>query len=140
TSLMRRNLHRAGLSEESIVEAGRRIELHSVANIGIGGEAVDVTDRVHPAWADIAVRARRAVLDAWHAGIDLIAADISRPPDEQAWCIIEVNTNPDLGLHHFPMSGTPRDVAGILVESLFPGLPAAVSAPLAPELQAPAPA
>lgn len=119
TDLMLRNLQRLGLSDTSVLEAGHRLQLHTVANIGSGGESIDVTEQVHPDWAAIAVRARKAVFDAYHAGIDLLAEDITRAPDDQSWSIIEVNTNPDFGVNHFPMHGQGRDVAGVLIGSLF---------------------
>ena len=121
TELMRATLARFGLDENSVIEAGRRVQLHSVANIGSGGESLDVTDIVDPGWAEVAVAARRAVFDARHAGIDLIADDISRPPEGQRWCVIEVNTNPDFGVNHFPAGGRGRDVAGALIDNLFAG-------------------
>lgn len=120
TELMRATLGKLGLDENSVLDSGRRVDLHSVANIGSGGEGIEVTDTVHPAWAEIAVAAREAVFDAHHAGIDLIAEDISRPPEGQRWCVIEVNTNPDFGANHFPVGSPGRDVAGALIESLFP--------------------
>src|SRR5690606_19934623 len=103
TDLMRRNLQRLDLCETSILEEGRRLQLHTVANIGSGGESADETERVHPDWAEIAVRSRCAILDPFHAGIDLIAEDIARAPSEQTWSVIEVNTNPDFGVHHCAM-------------------------------------
>lgn len=119
TGLMERNLRQLNLSGSSILEPGRRLQLHSIANIGSGGESIDETDRAHPAWAEIAVRARRSIYNPYHAGIDLMAEDISQPPDAQSWSVIEVNTNPDFGVNHFPMKGQGRDVAGALVASIF---------------------
>ncbi|MBF0213158.1 MAG: acylphosphatase [Magnetococcales bacterium] len=57
-----------------------------------------------------------------HVGFDLICEDIVKHPDEQNWLVIEVNTNPNFRGHHFPGSGTPRDVAGALIEELYPEL------------------
>ncbi|GAB6058605.1 CapA family protein [Desulfonatronum parangueonense] len=115
-----RQLHEQGLEEGSVLEAGRELRLDTVANIGVGGTSLDMTDHVHPHFASIAVQTRMAVFDPPHVGIDLIAQNISAPPYGQSWTIIEVNTNPDLDLHHFPASGHPRDVAGALVEFYFP--------------------
>ncbi len=122
TPMMRRNLAAQGLSGDSRPAAGQHVPLHSIANIGSGGESRDVTDAVHPDWAPIAVRARQAVFNPFHAGLDLIAEDISRSPHEQAWTIIEVNTNNEFGLQHFPLEGPARDVAGALLEAYFPQL------------------
>jgi D-alanine-D-alanine ligase-like ATP-grasp enzyme/UDP-N-acetylmuramyl pentapeptide synthase len=114
-----RYLQDQGLTQDSIPEAGRQIRLDTVANTGIGGTCRDVTDEVHPGFAPIAAKARKAVFDPPHVGIDLVADDIARPPDEQFWSIIEVNTNPDLSLHYFPTDGQARDVANSLLTFLF---------------------
>lgn len=119
TPAILRNLAVQGFDADSVPAPGQHVLLHAVANIGAGGESVDVTDTVHPAWADIAVRARQALFDPLHAGLDLIAQDIALPPDAQRWAVIELNTNPDLGLHHFPMQGPGRDVAGALLDEWF---------------------
>ncbi len=120
TPMIKFNLAQQGITETTILKIKQRIELHSIANIGSGGESVDVSETMHPGFIDIAVRARKAVFGPVHAGIDLLAEDISKSPDEQDWMVIEVNVNPDIALHHFPSSGTPRDAAGALVSYLFP--------------------
>ncbi|MBI1905171.1 MAG: acylphosphatase [Rhodocyclales bacterium] len=119
TPAILRHLAEQGLDADSMPAPGQHVPLHAVANIGAGGESVDVTEQAHPAWADIAVRARQALFDPLHAGLDLIAQDIAQPPDAQTWAVIELNTNPDLGLHHFPMHGPGRDVAGALLDEWF---------------------
>jgi D-alanine-D-alanine ligase-like ATP-grasp enzyme len=117
------NLQEQGLNERSILDAGRALQLDTVANVGVGGTCRDMTDRIHPDFAPIAVQARKAVFDPPHVGIDLIARDIAIAPHQQPWTIVEVNTNPGLVEHHFPSSGQPRDVAGALLEFIFPQLP-----------------
>lgn len=112
-------LQRFGMTENSVLEKGRKYVLHPVANIGAGGESVDVTDRVHPEFAQIAVRACKAVPGMLHGGIDLIAQDISAPPSGQDYAVIETNSVPDIALHHFPSRGQPRDAAGAALDSLF---------------------
>ena len=78
----------------------------------------DVTDSVHPGFAEIAARVRDAMYAPAYCGFDLIAENISAPPDEQTWSVIRVTLNPNLALHHFPSEGIPRDVAGALLEFL----------------------
>lgn len=119
TPMMLRNLTQLGMGGHTVLEKGQYFQLHTVANIGSGGESADVTDHVHPDWAEIAVRTRLAVYDPLHIGFDLIAEDIGRSPHAQRWVIIEVNANPDMGLHHFVSHGTARDTAGALVDALF---------------------
>lgn len=120
TSMILRNLEELGLDKGSILPADRYLQLHKIANIGSGGESRDVTEIVHPGFAEIGVRARKALYDPLHVGYDLIAEDISKSPDDQQWAIIEVNSNPDWGIHHFAGHGTSRDAAGALIETLFP--------------------
>lgn len=113
------HLEQAGLTPESVPEKDQYVQLHAVANIGSGGESIDVTDSVHPDWAEIAVNARKAAFNAPHAGLDIMAENIAHPPSSQKWTIIEINLNPDFGVNHFPMHGQGRDVAGALLEHLF---------------------
>jgi D-alanine-D-alanine ligase-like ATP-grasp enzyme/acylphosphatase len=121
TTMILRNLEDQHLGPASILPAGQRLFLHLVANIGGGGESVDVTEMIHPDFAEIAIRACRILPGAIHCGIDLLAEDITRPACEQTWAICEVNTCPDIAVHHFPAAGLARDVAGDLIEHLFPG-------------------
>lgn len=119
TEAMSVNLKDMGLNADSVPKQGERIFLHTVANIGTGGEAIDVTEQVHPDWAAVMVQVRRAIYNPLHVGIDLIAGDITQSPSQQSWTIVEVNTNPDFGANHFPLHGQGRDVAGDLLRHLF---------------------
>ncbi|WP_237060142.1 acylphosphatase [Microbulbifer sediminum] len=89
----------------------------------------DVTDLVHPGFVDIACRSVEAVFSPYLAGVDVIASDIAAPPGSQAWRVDAVVCNPSLALHHFPTQGIGRDVAGSMIQSLFPE---AVSNPVSP--------
>ncbi len=120
TSMMLQYLADQDLNADSVLPSGERLYLHLVANIGGGGESVDVTEKVHADFADIAARARKAFPTS-HCGIDLLCEDIARPASQQTWAICEVNICPDIAMHHFPVVGMPRDVAGDLIEHLFPG-------------------
>lgn len=118
TTMMDRNLREAGMSRETVLAAGQRWQLHAVANIGGGGESEDVTDILHPGFAKIAIAVRQAVPGLSYTGIDLLAADISRSPDDQDWAICEINGTPDFALHHFPVMGQGRDIAGLLMDEM----------------------
>ena len=120
TPMMLRNLAQQNMGGHTVLKEGQYVQLHSVANIGSGGESADVTESVHPDWAEIAVQVRQAVFDPIHIGFDLIAEDISKAPSAQQWAVIEVNANPDMGLHHFVTTGVSRDAAGALIDALFP--------------------
>lgn len=108
-----------GLGLDSVPADGARVLLKSTANISTGGTAIDRTDEIHFANIETARRAARVVgLDI--AGIDVITEDISLPLSETGGAIIEVNAAPGFRMHVAPSEGTPRDVAGPVVEMLFP--------------------
>ena len=113
------NLRGRGLTESSVLESGQLVELHRVHNAAAGSESEDLTDVAHPGFCEIAVRAKRAFPRLTHAGVDILAQDISAAPESQQWTICEVNSRPDPAFHHFPWKGQARDVAGALLEHLF---------------------
>jgi cyanophycin synthetase len=108
------DLKRQGLTPDSVVEAGRKVLIQVNGNV-----ANDVTDLVHPAVAEMAALAARTIgLDI--AGIDLVAADISRPLEEQGGAIIEVNASPGLLAHLKPAAGgMARPVGHAIADQLF---------------------
>ncbi|MBF0212257.1 MAG: ATP-grasp domain-containing protein [Magnetococcales bacterium] len=84
------------------------------------GCAQDVSERVHPGFARIAVQVRKAIYDPTHAGLDLIAESLEIAPDAQFWTVIGATANPDLCRYQIPGAGRGRDVAGALLDALFP--------------------
>lgn len=98
---------------------GEHVQLLNAVNIGSGGESIDRTDEIHPEWINVAVKARKAILNSFHVGLDVMADSIGRSPHDQKWSIIEVNTNPELGLQLFPGTGHPRDVGATLFQEIL---------------------
>ncbi len=119
-------LLRRGLTPESIPAEGERIYLRSTANLSTGGTATDVTDIIHPDNTEMAVRAIRAIgLDV--GGVDFISADITESYKSHGGAICEVNAAPGFRMHSAPSEGRPRDVAGPVIDMLFPpGAPSRV--------------
>ncbi len=112
-------LEKAGLTPDSVPEAGRTVYLRDTANLSTGGTAVDRTDDIHPENATIARRAAQAIgLDV--AGIDFIAPDIARSVHETGGGIVEVNAAPGFRMHLQPSEGRPRNVARAVIDMLFP--------------------
>jgi len=98
---IRGNLARRGLTLRAVIPKGERLFLLSNANLSTGGEAVDVTDRVHPAFRKIAVAVARDT-GLRYCGVDVIVrGSISRPPG-QYW-ILEVNAAP--GIEYYASKG-----------------------------------
>jgi cyanophycin synthetase len=122
-------LARQGLDEASVPAAGQWVPLRSTANLSTGGTATDVTDVIHPDNRELAVRAVTAIgLDV--GGVDFLCKDIGeswREAVNRGAGICEVNAAPGFRMHVAPSEGTPRDVAGPVIDMLFPpGAPSRV--------------
>jgi cyanophycin synthetase len=114
-----RLMEQAGVTQETVLPAGEALYLRSTGNLSTGGTAIDLTDVVHPDNREMAVRAAKAIgLDV--AGIDFITTDISRSYREVGGGICEVNAAPGFRMHVAPTEGKPRDVAGPVMDMLFP--------------------
>jgi cyanophycin synthetase len=112
-------LARAGLTAQSVPEAGRVVYLRSTANLSTGGTATDVTDIIHPDNRDMAVRAIRAIgLDV--GGVDFLTTNITESYRTIGGGICEVNAAPGFRMHVAPSEGVSRDVAGPVIDMLFP--------------------
>lgn len=114
------------VSKETVLPAGETFFLRSTGNLSTGGTAIDLTDVVHPDNREMAVRAAKAIgLDV--AGIDFITPDISKSYREVGGGICEVNAAPGFRMHVAPTEGKSRDVAGPVINMLFPpGAPARI--------------
>src|SRR5438270_733515 len=74
--------------------------------------------RWHPEGVARALDAARAVgLDV--AGIDIVAADLGRPLEEQGGVVVAVDAQPDLGMHTQPAAGPSRPVGEAIMAHLF---------------------
>jgi cyanophycin synthetase len=121
-----RLLEQKGFTRDTVLPAGEVCFLRSTGNLSTGGTAIDLTDVVHPDNRDMAERAAKAIgLDV--GGIDFITVDISRSYREVGGGICEVNAAPGFRMHVAPTEGKPRDVAGPVMDMLFPpGTPARI--------------
>jgi cyanophycin synthetase len=112
-------LARGGRTFDTVPAAGETVTLRATANISTGGTSVDRTDEIHPRNAALCEFAVAAVgLDI--AGVDVLTPDIGVPFDENGAAIIEVNASPGIRMHTDPDAGTPRDVAGAVIDMLYP--------------------
>jgi GNAT-family acetyltransferase (TIGR03103 family) len=99
----------AGYELEDVLPAGATLRVRRTANLHTGGTIHDVTERLHPALADAAVRASR-LLDIPVVGMDLLVPD----PSGADHVIIEANERPGLANHE------PHPTAERFVDLLFP--------------------
>ncbi|HEY0558479.1 MAG TPA: cyanophycin synthetase [Thermoanaerobaculia bacterium] len=115
----RRLLAEAELTLDSVLPEGKVFYLRATGNLSTGGTAIDRTDAIHEENRRMAERAVQAVgLDV--GGVDFISPDISRSYREVGGAIVEINAAPGFRMHLAPTEGKPRDVAGPVIDMLFP--------------------
>lgn len=114
-----RLLARLGYDLDTVPAADEIVYLRSTANLSTGGTAIDVTDEIHPDNRDMAIRAIQAIgLDI--GGVDFLTPDITRSYRDVGGGICEINAGPGFRMHVAPSEGQPRDVAGPVLDMLFP--------------------
>ena len=112
-------LQRNGYTRESVPADGERVYLRSTGNLSTGGTATDLTDVVHPDNVEMATRAVKAIgLDV--GGVDFLSTDITESYKEVGGAICEINAAPGFRMHMAPSEGRARDVAGPVMDMLFP--------------------
>ena len=117
--MSRQVLRKAGYDENSIPAPGEIVLLRNNGNLSTGGTARDCTDEVHPDNAKLAVKAAELLgLDI--AGIDITCKNIAEPLTPDNGAIIEVNAAPGLRMHLYPTEGKARNVAGDIMDYLYP--------------------
>ncbi|WP_420392550.1 N-acetylglutaminylglutamine synthetase [Acuticoccus sp.] len=104
-----RCLRAAGITLDDVIEEGREVEVRRTANLHTGGTIHDVTDHVHPALVDAAVRVSRAI-DIPVVGVDLMV----RSHRAGVYRFIEANERVGLANHE------PQPTAQRFVDLLFP--------------------
>lgn len=106
-------------SLETVPQKGETIYLKSTANLSTGGTSIDVTDMVHPENITMCERISKIIgLDV--CGIDIMAENLTQPLKESGGVILEVNAAPGFRMHLAPSEGLPRNVAGPVVDMLYP--------------------
>ena len=98
-----------GLKLTDIPAKNQVVRVRKTANLHTGGTLHDVTDELHPALAEAAIKAARAI-DIPLTGIDLIVKDPTGPD----YCFIEANERPGLANHE------PQPTAERFIDMLFP--------------------
>ncbi|KAA3645895.1 MAG: cyanophycin synthetase [Bacteroidetes bacterium] len=109
----------AGYTLDSVLAKDEMLVLKDTANLSTGGTAEDVTDIVHPANRSMAERISK-IIDLDICGIDIMTTDISKPLSETQGAVLEVNAGPGFRMHLSPTKGLPRNVAGHVIDKLFP--------------------
>jgi len=107
-----RKLARQQLTMHSVPRLRQRVFLLDNANLSTGGDAVDVTARVHPYYRRLAVNITRD-MGLRLCGVDLMIAGEIDGPVANHW-VIEINAAP--GLDHYVRTGNKQKK---IVENLY---------------------
>ena len=99
----------SGYAMDDVPPTGERIRVRRTANLHTGGTIEDVTARLHPAIAQAAVRASRAI-GIPVTGLDFLVPDVEGPDH----VFIEANERPGLANHE------PQPTVERFVDLLFP--------------------
>jgi cyanophycin synthetase len=104
-----------GLNLESVPVDGKKIYLHDKVILACGADIHDTTDQIHPENA-ILFKKVYQLCEAPLIGIDVITKDISKPHIDERCAVLEVNSQPYIDMHHYPVTGQPRNVAGHILD------------------------
>ena len=100
------------LSLWSIPAPNERVVLQDISNLSAGGETIELTDKIHASFVELALLIARD-MNLTLCGIDIITNDITQQNDGQ-YTVIEVNSAP--GLDNYAYEGVEQEV---YVESLY---------------------
>ena len=106
-----------GLTLDSVPEAGRRVWLKTVTNIGQGGVAVDIGDQVHSGYRDWV----RRIVDfcgATFFALDVMCQDPAQDPAESGAVAIELNAMAEWTHHAYSEGGT-RELGSVVIDAAF---------------------
>ncbi len=107
-----RKLKHLRLTWRTVLAKGQQLSLLDNANLSTGGEAIDVTANVHPAFKKLVIQLTRD-MGLRLCGVDLMVdGEISSQPDK--YTILEINAAP--GLDHYVKMGKQQER---IVEQLY---------------------
>ncbi len=118
-NVVQKHLAKKGLSLDYVPPENERVYLRENSNISTGGDAIELTAQIHLSVRETAFRALKSIPGMAYAGIDLITEDITQRIGNQ-YAILELNNKPGIWPLHYPYIGKPRNVAGALVDLVFP--------------------
>lgn len=105
-----------GYTIDSVPADNVEVPLRRTVNLSTGGEPWDVTDLVCEENKRLFEEIAR-VCDLNVIGIDMMCDSLEKPILEQPTAgVIEVNAAPGLRMHHYPVQGEARNVAGAVLD------------------------
>jgi len=108
-------LAKRGLAFESVLPKGTKAYLRNKIILKCGADIHDKTDEVHPDNITLFQKVSR-LCGAPLIGLDFICQDISQPYHQQECAVLEANSLPYIDMHHYPVTGKPRNVASLIMD------------------------
>lgn len=99
----------------SVPPKGQKVYLHDKVILACGADIHDSTDKIHPE-NKVLFKKVYELCNTPLIGIDFITKDISKSHYEQKCAVIEVNSLPYIDMHHYPVTGKERNVAGHILD------------------------
>lgn len=116
-------LNDQGLGPDDVPERGRRVFLRWASNESIGGDAINLTDQIHPSYAALIAEACRTVPGLHITAVDAMITDIAQPAAPGNHWILELNGSPGYSPFCAPWEGEPVDIAGMIIDYLATDYP-----------------
>lgn len=113
-----RLLSQRGFSLESVPAKNQRVYLQEKIILDLGADLIEMTGQIHPANQALFEEVAE-IFDARVLGIDFLCQDIGISWKEQKCAIMELNSLPFIDMHHFPLAGEPRNLAGMIWEMIL---------------------
>lgn len=105
-----------GLDPLSIPEKNQPVLIDWKGGLSTGADSLDITDEVNPLFKKIAEQVSLILPGLDVIGVDILARDHESEPNKDNYIIVEANTLPGIGGHHFPAYGKPRNAARAIAE------------------------
>ena len=117
-------LKKQNLTLQTIVKINKRVflRLHSPLDISLGGDTIDVTDKIHPSVGKIVAKIMESIPGLAFTGIDYMTKDIYKEQTANNYIIVEINASPSLDWNEYPIEGPKRRVAYEFLKVMFPHL------------------
>lgn len=112
------HLRQQGLSLDTILRIGQRVELLSTSSVSRGGDTMDTTASAPEDVALVSIAACQSI-GLSVSGLDVI---VTEGDDRQIGYVIELNQRPHIGSQSFPMDGPGQGnaVAEAIIDYYFP--------------------
>ncbi len=109
------HLQERKLALDYIPKQNQVIQLRKNSNISTGGDSVDMTDQIPLRFKNIAIEATKQ-LNVAICGVDMIIEDYQNEASNYA--IIEMNQNPAIHIHAYPLIGKGQEVGQAILKAL----------------------